>query len=141
MTVQPAVDIERLLVWWCRSVDEIDDIYQGRIYTEIPNTPPSEPMLRIVRIGGAPTSRLARLDNPLVQLDSWGGPKATARLGIATVLAHMAASLVGSHDEGVVTAVETGTLTWLPDDFYSPPRPRYSADVSLWTHPGSPSGS
>lgn len=140
MTVQPAVDIERLLVWWCRDIPEIAAIYGDRIYTEMPNTPVF-PLLRIVRVAGAPTSRLARLDNPLVQLDSWGGPKVTARDGIATVLAHMAAELVGTHPEGVVTAVEVGSLSYQPDTDLTPPHPRYSADVAIWTHPGQPAGS
>jgi hypothetical protein len=140
VTPQLAVDAERLAVNWCRNVPEITAYFGDRIYTELPKSP-VWPVLRIVRVAGAPTSRLARLDNPLLQIDVWGGPKVTARDGIATVLAHMAAELVGSHAEGAVTAVEVGSLSWRPDDFFTPARPRYQADVALWTHPGAPAGS
>jgi hypothetical protein len=93
------------------------------------------PLVRVQRIGGGPTTRLARLDNPLIQIDVWGGPKATARLGIATILAWSARALVGTHDLGVVNAVEAGSLRWLPDESFAPARPRYSADLQLWLHP------
>ena len=134
MTITPAVDVERLVAAWLRDQDDIADIFDDRVYTEIPNAP-VWPLARVVRIGGNPTSRLARLDSPLLQIDVWGGPKATAYAGIATILAHMAAGLVGSHDLGTVSAVEVGGPSWLPDDTYQPARPRYSADVRLWVHP------
>lgn len=135
MTAQVAVDAEKLVVDWLRTVDEVTDIFDARIYTEVPARDVEWPLLRVIRIGGAPTTRLARLDSPLMQLDVWGGPKATARLGLATALAHMATEMPGAHDLGVVTAVEVGGPQWLPDTEFTPARPRYSADVRLWTHP------
>ncbi|RTL08423.1 MAG: DUF3168 domain-containing protein [Acidimicrobiia bacterium] len=134
MTVDLAPDAERLVATWLRDQDAVAAIFDDRVYTEIP-TSPVWPLARLVRIGGNPTDRLARLDSPLLQIDVWGGPKATAYAGIATILAHLASGLVGTHDLGTVTAVEVGGPSWLPDDTYQPARPRYSADVRLWVHP------
>lgn len=134
MTLQILPDAERLTVTWLRDQPEAAAIFDDRIYTEIPNSP-VWPLARVTRVAGGPTSRLARLDSPLLQLDVWGGPKATAHDGIATLLALMAGRMVGTHDLGVVSAVEVGGPSWLPDDTYSPARPRYSADVRLWVHP------
>lgn len=134
MTLQILPDVERLTVTWLRDQVEAAAIFDDRIYTEIPNSP-TWPLARITRVGGGPTSRLARLDAAELQLDVWGGPKATAYDGFTTLLALMAGRMVGTHDLGVVSAVEVVSLRWLPDDSFTPARPRYSADVRVWLHP------
>jgi hypothetical protein len=128
-------DVERLLVEWANEIDAIADIFDGRIFTEMPTEPGPNPLLRFQRVGGAPAERLHWLDVALVQVDVWGGPKATAREGMATVLAHAARDLPGTHDLGVVTACEVGSMRWLPDDGWAKPRPRYVADIQIWLHP------
>jgi hypothetical protein len=135
--VQIPVDAERLLVDWLRDIEAVAEIFDDRIYTEVPRDPALQefPLARVQRIGGAPTSRLARLDNPLMQIDVWGGPKATALLGIETIRAWATRTLVGTHEGGVVTGVQAGSLRWLPDESFAPARPRYSADLLLWLHP------
>lgn len=130
-----AADVERLLVEWALAHDEIAAIFDDRIYTEIPGRDPGWPLLRFQRFGGGPTDRVAWLDAPRIQVDVWGGPKSTARLGMATVLGHLASDLPGAHDDAVVSAVEVGAMQWLPDPSFSTPRPRYSADVVVWLRP------
>jgi hypothetical protein len=135
MTVRIPADVERLLVTWALEVDDITDIFGDRIYTEVPGRDPEWPLLRFQRITGGPVDARGFLDSPLVQIDVWGGPKATARLGIETVRAHIGQSLPGyTDDDATVTATSLGSLGWLPDDDFEPPRPRYSADVRIWLH-------
>jgi hypothetical protein len=86
--------------------------------------------VRITRIGGSPVaSRPLWLDQAILQVDVWGGPKATAQDIAQAVRAQMADSLQGKHSLGCVTAVEFGEFQWLPDASYDPAKPRYSFDV------------
>lgn len=127
-------DVEKLLVDWALAHDEVAAIFEDRIYTAVPKSPVF-PLLQFQRIGGGPIDRVAWLDNPLVQVDVWGGAKVTARAGMATVLALVASDLPGSHDLGVVGATSVGAMSWLPDTSFNPPKPRYTADVSIWLRP------
>lgn len=133
MTVHVLPDIEALVIQWALATPEVNTV-NGRIYSAVPATP-TFPLIRLTRVGGEPTSRLLWLDQALVQVDVWGGPKSTARLVAETFRAHLSASLVGPHEAGAVTAVEVGGLTWLPDDSYAPSRPRYSFDAVVTYHP------
>ena len=125
-------DAEQLMVAWALACDPITAIFGDRIYTEVPGRDPEWPLLRFQRVGGAPVDPRGLLTNPRIQIDVWGGPKATAYAGIATVLGHAGFNLVGAHDLGFVSAVAVGGPSWLPDEAFEPPRPRYSADVQLW---------
>jgi hypothetical protein len=75
---------------------------------------------------------------PQFDVRSYGGSKLDAELLARTVHAVMH-DMPGSHAEGVVTDVSTLILpSWLPDDGFEPPRPRYVASYSVTMHP-SPS--
>jgi hypothetical protein len=134
VTVHVLPDAEKLVIDWALDVPELDDQFDGRIYGAVPASP-TFPLARVIRIGGVPTSRLLWLDNAVLQVDVWGGPKSTTRLAAETFRAHAADSLGGSHALGCVTAVEVGGLTWLPDNSYAPAKPRYSFDLSVTYHP------
>lgn len=138
MAVHVLPDVERLVIDWALSdaalTTALDPLVDGRIYGVVPAAPVF-PLVRVMRVGGSPSSRLLWLDEALLQVDVWGGPKATARLAAETLRAHMAASLPGGHALGIVSAVELGALSWLPDDSYVPSKPRYSFDVTVTYHP------
>lgn len=133
-TVHVLPDIEKLVIDWALATTEVASLVDDRIYGAVPANP-TFPLIRVIRVGGAPTSRLLWLDRALLQVDVWGGPKSTVRLVAETMRAHLSAALVGPHDLGAVTAVEIGALTWLPDDSYAPAKPRYSFDVAVTYHP------
>ena len=134
MTVHVLPDIEKMVISWALDTPEINTMLDGRVYGAVPANP-TFPLTRVIRIGGEPTSRLLWLDNALLQVDVWGGPKATVRLVAETIRAHAAAELAGQHDDGMVTAVAVGGLTWLPDASYDPAKPRYTFDLSVTYHP------
>jgi hypothetical protein len=130
------VDTERLLSGWLRAQPEIVALVEDRVYTENPNRAVF-PLLKINQIAGNPVfSRPLYLDESLIQLDAYGGPKVQARQLIDTTRELLAERFVGHHvDIGVVTAVNFGDLTYLPDDGYAPPKPRWIALASIYTHP------
>ena len=129
-----APDIEQMVSSFLRDQPEATDILGDRIYTEIPQSP-TWPLARITLIDGAPTDRIGWLNSPLLQIEVWGGPKATAYTACATLTALMR-RMRGTHDLGVVTETEVvSSPTWRPDDTFKPAKPRYIAQVRLWVHP------
>lgn len=92
--------------------------------------------MRVSLIGGSPVySRPLFLDEALIQIDAFGGPKVLARQLIDLTRAALAADFCGAHaGVGVVTSVSFGELAYIPDDTWEPPKPRYAATVSVYTH-------
>lgn len=126
-----AVNAEKLIVDWMLATTAVTALIDDRTYTAVPARP-AWPLVRTTRIGG---TRELWLDHPLLQIDVWGGPKATALEVIETIAAHAKFGLLGEHELGVVTEVLIGGPRWDPDSSYEPARPRYSLDISLTTHP------
>lgn len=80
-----------------------------------------------------------RVDNhliaPMIDVRSYGGSKAQADTLARTVHAVMH-DMPGTHAHGIVTDVSTVTIpSWLPDDGFEPPRPRYVATYIVTCHP------
>lgn len=134
ITVLP--DVERLAATWLRNVADVRAIVDSRVYTAVPNAP-TFPLVRLTRIGGEPVmSRPLHLDEAWVQVDCWGGPKATTRLLAETCRGAFALeAFVGPHDDGVVSGVTFGSFQYLPDDSYEPAKPRYWFTLHIFVHP------
>lgn len=130
------VDAERLVSSYLRDRSEITDIVGDRVYTDMPKLAVF-PLVRITLLGGSPRySYPLWLDEAFLQLDAYGGPKALAR----QLVDHLREALVDTefavrHTAGVITGVRFGELMYLPDDLYDPPKPRYVAEVSVFSHP------
>lgn len=130
-------DLERVLSAFLRAQPEIADVYEGRVYTSIPANP-TWPLLRLTRIGGVPLlSNLLWVDRAMLQLDSWGGPKAQAHDGIEVVRAVMDARFLGHQDDAVINNVSFGEMRYEPDAEYTPARPRYLTTVDVTFHAAS----
>lgn len=130
------VDAEALLSQFLRAQDEMVAEVDDRVYTVIP-TKPTWPLLRLTRVGGGVAmSRPRRIDRPLIQLEAYGGSKKAAHDLIELACQLIAGRILGIHDDlGVVAAYRFGPLSYLPDNTYTPSRPRYVADVELTTRP------
>jgi hypothetical protein len=129
------VDAERLVAAWLRARPDIAAIVDDRVVTVVPNRAVF-PFLKVTQIAGAPVfSRPLYLDEAYLQIDAYGGPKVLARQLIDTARQALADEFVGTYTEGVVTGVTFGDLSYLPDDSYLPPQPRYLAMTSVYTHP------
>jgi hypothetical protein len=125
-------DAERLVSAYLRERPRMQALVGDRIYTAFPAKAGPDALLLIQRIGGAPPlSQPLVIDAAELQLDAYGGAKATAHELAATARAELTALEGQVRPEGVVSAVRFGALRWLPDDTYDQPRPRYLLDVTL----------
>jgi hypothetical protein len=134
MTVHVLPDIERLVIDWALATDALTDLVDDRIYSTVPNSPVF-PLIRVMRWGGVPPQQLHWLDQASMQIDVWGGRKAEASEVARTVAAYIAHELPGAHALGVVTATQVGGPRWEPDASYTPAKPRYVVEASVWFHP------
>lgn len=130
------VDVERLVSGYLRSKTEITDLVADRVYTEIPSRA-TFPLVRLSLIGGAPRfSHPLYLDEAVIQLDAYGGPKVQARQIVDAARTVLADQWFRTrHELGVVSDVRFGELSYIPDDTFDPPKPRYVAEVSFVVHP------
>jgi hypothetical protein len=130
------VDAERLTSAYLRAHPLMQAIVGDRIYTELPSRA-AFPLVKITLIGGEPVfSYPLYLDEAFLQFDCYGGPKVQARLLVDTVRELLAqAEFQSVHELGVVNSVRFGSLHYLPDDSFEPPKPRFIAEASLFTRP------
>ena len=129
-------DAEKVVINYLRSRTEITDICGDRVWTDLPATK-TYPILQVRRRGGAPVDAIAWLDAPILQLDAYGGPRATADLLIRTAIAVLAVAEQGPHTEAVITGITPGLKRYLPEADLNDgkSRPRYSQDVTVFLHP------
>lgn len=133
MTVTLLPDVERLLTTFLRAQSEVSSLAGSRVGTEAFTT---FPFVRVRRVGGFPAlSRPLQVDRPLVQIEGYAETKGAARLLTETCRAVIAERIVGTHATGVVSGATFGALLWLPDEDFTPPKPRYIADCTLTLHP------
>lgn len=137
MSLRLLPDIEKLVIDYLLSIDEVDDIVDGRIGSK-KDAP--YPRLVIGRVSGSPGPIPAHLDSARLQVEAWtdlpadGGSKPAAALLARTTIAALYEMVNVTHDEGVVTDVEVAMgPQWLPDPTTS--RPRYVFDVIVRVHP------
>lgn len=130
---------ELLVTTFLRTDADVVAVLGDEIYTELPKGHDTWPACRVTRIGGA-ADNLGVVDEPLVQISVWGGPKLTAERAAATVRAALATRLpvtlpalgalaLGPGDRAL------GSLRDVPDTTYDPTRPRFILDARLLTRP------
>lgn len=131
------VDAEALVSQYLRSQSEVTSLVGQRIYTALP-ADPSFPCVRLTRIGGVPKmSRPVHVDSAHLQIDVFGGSKATA-LDTVDAIREELAKVVDEDPVqplGVVCGVRFGPLAYLPDDAFEKPKPRYALDVTITVRP------
>lgn len=142
MAVTLLPDAEKTVSAYLRARSEVTALVGDRVYTAIPNSP-TFPLVRLTRVGGTPVhSRPLWVDEALIQVDVFGTvPGETGSGGrrqIHQIAETCRAALVEmadtAHDEAVVDGVSFGPFSWLPDDTYTPARPRFLFDVTVHLH-------
>ena len=143
-TTELLPDVERLTSRWLRARPAITALVADRVYTAWPHSSPEQtrqPLLLIQRVGGAPIFSLPLvLDAAELQLDAYGGPKHASHALAATACRELVELTDQPTEDGVVHAVTIGAKRWLPDESFSPPRPRYVCDITLTVTARPPAG-
>lgn len=134
-------DAEALVSAFLRDQAELAALVDDRVYTVIPRLDKGEaewrfPLVRVSRYGGAPAfAQPLWIDQPTMQVDAFGGPKATAHDIASTCQALLDLRLIGRHDLGVVSDVVFGSKSYVPDPGFDPARPRYLFTFTATMHP------
>lgn len=132
------VNIEALVSAFLREQPEMIDLVADRIYTVIPKPAkgdPKYPLVLVTLIIDAPHT------GPLwgigfdVQVDAFGGSKDEARRIAGTARALISDRLTGVHPEGVVNGVTNGGMLDLPDEGFSPAKPRWLFTSTIHARP------
>jgi hypothetical protein len=126
-------DAEALIVDWLRRDALISTRVAGRVYTSIPDTP-THPLIRVARVGGAPTG--PQEDQPVIQVDCWAdkGEQDQANDVAAAVVAAIA-GFDGQQPTGEwvrAPHVLSGPF-WSQDQTTA--QARYVVQVGCWTYP------
>lgn len=130
-------DVARIVSAYLRTVPEVLALVGERVYTAFPKQLGTQPFVLVQRTGGDPVlARPLVVDHAEVQLDAYGGPQAAAHELAATCRAALSV-LQGEqpNDTGNVCGVVVTALRYVPDETWSPPRPRYISDVELTVKP------
>lgn len=141
MSAMPALellpDAEQVVSAFLRAHPRITALIGDRVYTVFPAQAGPEPLLLLQRVGGEPPfSHPLVLDIAQLQMDAYGGPKKAANVLAATARAVLTELEDASYPE--VASVRFHSLRWVPDETFSPPRPRYVFDVDVAVRTPSP---
>lgn len=133
MTVRLLPNVESLVVAVLKADDDLDALVGERIGTEL--YAGSAAAVQVHLITGDEIVR-DHLDGAHVQIDGWGGSKLDAINVIRTARAVLLAYSGVVSGIGVMSGAETITTPqWLPDEAFTPPRPRYVCDMRVYAHP------
>lgn len=132
-----SIDIEALVTTFLRGQTTVTDLADDRVYTDMPHKR-AWPMIVVTRTGGESLYKnwLQAIE---LEISAYGGTHKTAYNLAQACMTTMAAAMVGSHAEGVVTKVKTGAVTYSPDsesaDESGHARPRYTVSAVVTAHP------
>lgn len=135
MTVAVLPDAERIISTALRASADIDALIGDRVYTSLPKGDRTFPLCRLVRIGGGPAGTPIYIDAVAMQFDVWGGTKYEARLVAATVVAVLDGLTGYTAHGGYITGVDPGATRYIPDESFTPSRPRYVVDSVVYIRP------
>ncbi len=132
-----SVDVEGLVATFLRGQAAVTDLAADRVYTDMPHKR-EWPLVLITRLGGRSLYRnwLEAID---IEISTYGGTHKAAYNLAQACITTMAAALVGTHTEGVVTKVSAEAVAYEPDpdsaDQQGHSRPRYTVSATVTAHP------
>lgn len=134
ITIPNLPDAEAEISAFLRGLDEIFDLVEERVYTEIPANA-EFPLVRLTRIGGTPLfNKPLWVDRPTLQIEAYGGTKAQAQEIAETCRAALSEIESATSPTAVFLSAEFGGMLYLPDPEFKNPRPRYVFDVDVFLH-------
>lgn len=130
-------NMEALVSAFLRDQPEMVELVDDRIYTAIPKDA-TYPLVRVVQLldtpAGAPLYAVAFE----MQVEAFGGSKAEAWRIASTARALIDARLLGDYPGfGVVNGSTPGALLDLPDEDFTPAKPRWLFSSTIYGRPGA----
>lgn len=130
-------NMEGLLSAFLREQVEVVDDVADRVYTSIPKDP-TYPLVRVTQLldtpNGAPLYAVAYQ----MQVEAFGGSKADAWRIASNCRAAIDARLSGDYPGwGVVNGSTPGSLLDLPDEDFTPAKPRWLFTSTVYARPGA----
>lgn len=124
-------DAEQLVGTFLREHARVSAIVADRVYSVFPAQAGPNPLLLVQLVGSdVPFSQPLVIEHAQLQFSAYGGPKKTAHDLMATVRAVLTELEGTVRPEGVVAGIRFGSVQWLPDEAFTPPRPRYVFDTT-----------
>lgn len=125
-------DAELVTTTFLRAQTEIT----ATVVTELPGDKPDY----IIRVHQFNTLRQGgnarRIATAVLQIESYGGAKSTAKTVLETCFGLMIGRMPGVHDDGVVTGVSQAYgIRDEPDITFTPARPRWLGIIEVSLHP------
>lgn len=133
----PTPNTEALVSAFLRDQPELVDVIDDRVYTKIPKGA-TYPLVRVTLLLDTPSGSPLWLTAAEIQVEAFGGSNSEA-YRIATIArAAIDQRLTGGvHAEGVVTGTSPGPMLDLPDETFTPAKPRWLFTSTIHVHPGS----
>ncbi len=139
MTLYLPPNMEALVSAFLREQPEVIAMVGDRVWTAVPKADepdPRWPGVRVTQLLDEPNGSPLWAIGYVIQVDAWGGSKGDA-FRIANVCrAVIDARIVGVHDGyGVVNGSSPGSLLDLPDEDFSPAKPRWLFTSTIYARP------
>lgn len=123
-------DVEAEVINFLRNdPDVLASDLSDRIYGKLPQDK-IYPLARVTQVTSNMLVQVppAEFEQVTLQIDVWGGTKADTKTAAQTLRAVLAHRFVQPGIEPA-SAVDLGSLAWLPDQDFDPPKARYTSDV------------
>lgn len=127
-------DVERLTIGFLVAQPEVQALAAGGVHSEFPKDK-TFPLVRVHQFGTLPARNPRWLETSTVQIEAFGGSKNQARQLLETCIATMQARMQGTHDLGIVTDVRFTGLADVPDETFTPAKPRWLCVAQITAHP------
>lgn len=130
-------NMEALVSAFLRDQAEMTDLVEDRVYTAIPKDA-EYPLVRVVQLLDTPAGAPLYAVGFEMQVEAFGGSKADAWRIASTARALIDVRLSGDYPGfGVVNGSTPGALLDLPDEDFTPAKPRWLFTSTIYGRPGA----
>lgn len=132
-------DVEKLVIDLLRTdPDMIATLVGDRTYGRMPNSK-TFPLQLVTRITSNMLEQVPNLEfeQVTIQLDTYGGTKKETQDIHQIARAVIGQRLVDPASANGVAAVDTGSMSYLPDQDFDPPKARYTSDALVTVRPST----
>lgn len=130
-------NMEALVSAFLRDQPEVVDAVADRVYTAIPKGA-TYPLVRVTQLDDFPAGSPLYAVAYSIQVEAFGGSKDEAWWIASTARAAIDYRITGDHPGyGVVNGTTPGPMIDLPDEDFSPAKPRWLFTSTVYARPGA----